>query len=77
MARQPQTLRLERERAATCEGVMKRRKYVPVEQLAGARMVGILGAGPPPALPDLLARPVQDLLVGSVLPLDEVFDDLE
>ena len=32
---------------------------MPVEQLLRARMVGILGAGAPPALPDLVARRLQ------------------
>ena len=50
---------------------------MPVEQLAGARMVRILRAGPPPALPDLFTRAVQDLLVGRVLPLHQVLDNLE
>ena len=40
-------------------------------------MVGVLGAGPPPALPDLVARPLQHRLVGGVLPQHQVFDDAE
>jgi hypothetical protein len=40
-------------------------------------MVGILGAGVAPALPDLIPRLLQDHLVGGVLPEHQVFDDAE
>ena len=40
-------------------------------------MVCILGASPPPALPDLGPRPVQHFLVGGVFPEDHLFDDPE
>ena len=40
-------------------------------------MISILRAGPAPALPDFLACLVQHFLVGGVLPLDEILDDLE
>ena len=52
-------------------------QLVAVEQLLGARMVGVLGAGAPPALPDLVARRLQHRLVGGVLPQHQILDDAE
>jgi len=52
-------------------------ELVSVKQLTGPRMVGVLGAGAPPALPDLVARRLQHRLVGGVLPQHQVFDDAE
>ena len=40
-------------------------------------MVGVLGAGAAPALPDLVPRRLQHRLVGGVLPQHQVFDDAE
>lgn len=52
-------------------------QFEPVEQFPGARMIGVLGAGVAPALPDFVARLAQHRLVGGVLPLDQFFDDAE
>ena len=56
---------------------MERGQLVAVEEFAGARVVGVGRAGVAPALPDFVARLLQDLLVGGVLPLDQLLDDLE
>src|SRR5579862_4014444 len=40
-------------------------------------MIGVVSTSTPPALPDFRARPLQHGLVGGVLPLHEVFNDLE
>ena len=77
MRLEPQPLRFERQGAAAGERVVKRGERVPVEQLRGARMIGVLGARPPPTLPDLRARPPQHVLVGRVLPLDQLFENPE
>ena len=68
---QSQSLRLQRDRPAPGEGIVERRKPLPVEQLGDARVVGVLRAGPAPALPDLSPRPVEHLVVGGALPEDE------
>ena len=57
MSLQPQPLRLQREGAATGEGVVEGGQHLPIEQLLGAWVVGVLGAGALPGLPDLLACP--------------------
>ena len=72
---QSEPLRLERQRAATGEGVVEGGELVPVEELLRARVVGVLRAGAAPALPDLVARGLQHRLVGGVLPLHEILDD--
>ena len=77
VALQPEPLRLQRQRPAAGEGVVEGGQLVAVEQLLGARMVGVLGAGAPPALPDLVARLLQHRLVGGVLPQHQVLDDAE
>ena len=77
MGFEAEPLRFERQGAAAGERVVERRQPVAVEDLLGARMVRVLGASPPPALPDLGPRPVQHLLVGGVLPEDKLFDDPE
>jgi hypothetical protein len=46
-----------------------------IEQLLRPRMVGILGTGVAPALPDLVARLLQRGLVGRVLPQHQILDD--
>jgi len=53
------------------------RELLRVEELIRTRMIGVVRARPPPALPDLGARLLKHLLVGSVLPLNEPLDDLE
>src|SRR5262249_30176071 len=73
---QAKALSLERNRPAAGEWVVERRQHVSVEELACTNMVSVLRAGPAPTLPNLLARPVQDIFVCRVLPLDEIFDDL-
>jgi hypothetical protein len=40
-------------------------------------MVGVVGAGAPPALPDLARAAWRTVLVRGVLPLHELFDDPE
>ena len=77
MGFEAEALRLQRQGAAAGERVVERGQLVAVEQLPGARVAGVLRAGAPPALPDLGPRPLQHLFVGGVLPLHEVFDELE
>ena len=77
VALQPQPLRLQRQCATAGEGVMEGGKLPPVEQLFGPRMVGVLSAGAPPGLPDLVARCLQHRLVGGVLPQHQILDDAE
>ena len=72
-----QPLRLERKRSPTGERVVERGQRVTVEQLRRAWVIGMLGASPTPALPDLVARPLQHLLVGSVLPQHQFLDEPE
>ena len=50
---------------------------MPIEQFFGTRMVRVLGAGRPPALPDLVTRMLEHLFVSRVLPLHEILDNLE
>ena len=69
VALEPEPLRLERQRPAAGERIVEGGQLLAVEQLLRARMVGVLGAGAPPALPDLVARRLQHRLVGGVLPL--------
>ena len=52
-------------------------QLVAVEQLLRPRVVGVRGAGVAPALPDLVPRLLEDLLVGGVLPQHQVLDDAE
>ena len=70
-------MRLQRQRAAAGEGIVECGQLVAVEQLAGARVVGVLRAGVAPALPDFVARLLEHRLVGGVLPQHELPDDLE
>jgi hypothetical protein len=56
---------------------VERGQPVAVEQLARTRMVGVVGAGATPALPDLGARLLQNGFVCGVFPQNEVFDDAE
>jgi len=56
---------------------VERREPFAVEQLGGAGVIGVLGAGPAPALPDLGPCPAEHLLVGGALPEDEFPEDLE
>ena len=74
---QPEPLRLQRQRPATGEGVVEGGELVAVEELLRARVVGVLGTGAPPALPDFVPRRLQDLLVGGVFPQHQILDDLE
>src|SRR3990172_3269900 len=48
-----------------------------IEQFFRSRMVSVLGARPPPGLPDLVSRLLEYRLVRGILPQDEVFDDAE
>src|SRR5690606_40713842 len=74
---EPEPLRLEGEGPSASEGVVEGRELLGVEELVGAGVVLVGFTGPPPALPDLLPGPLQDLLVRRVLPLDELFDQPE
>jgi len=74
---EPEPLRLQRQRATAGKGVVEGGELLAIEELLGARMVGVLGARPPPALPDLVARFLEHGLVGGVLPQHQVLDDLE
>ena len=77
MGLQPQALRLQGQGAAAREGIVEGRQPVRVEQLGGARMPGIPGAGAAPAPADLRPRLFQQLLVGGVLPADQLLDEAE
>ena len=77
MGFEAEPLRFERQSAAAGERVVEGRQPVTVEDLPGAWMVRIRGASPPPTLPDLGSRPFQHLLVGSVLPEDQLFNEPE
>ena len=66
MGLEAEPLRLERQRPASGEGVVEGGEALRVEQLPGPRVVRVVGAGPPPALPDLGPRRLQDRLVGGV-----------
>src|SRR5690606_3279100 len=72
-----QPLRLQRQRTAARERVVERRQLVPVEQLLRKRVIRVVRACPPPALPDLIARRLQHRLVRGVLPQYEVPNDRE
>jgi len=72
---QPQPLSLQRQRPAAGKGIMESRELVPVEKLLRPGVVGVVGAGPTPALPDLVAGLLQHRLVGGVLPFHKLFDD--
>src|SRR5262245_57543187 len=56
---------------------MESGQLVAIEQLRGAWMIRVVGARAAPALPNLVSRLLKDLLVGSVLPLHQLLDDLE
>src|SRR3974377_576992 len=62
---------------ATGKRIMKGRELVAVEQILGTGMVGVVGTGAAPALPDLVAGCLQNALVSGVLPLHHFLDDLE
>ena len=74
---QPQPLSLQRQRPAAGKGIVEGRKLVPVEEFLRPGVVGVVGAGPTPALPDLVAGLLQHRLVGGVLPFHELLDDPE
>jgi hypothetical protein len=40
-------------------------------------LTGVLGTGPPPALPDFVARRLQHILICGALPQHQLFDDSE
>ena len=77
MGFETQPLRFERQGTAAGERVVECRQRVAVEQLGGARVTGVLGARSAPALPDLGSRPLQHLLVGRVLPQNQLFENPE
>ena len=77
MGFEAEPLRFERQGATAGERVVECRQPIPIEDFAGARMVRVRGAGPPPALPDLGPRPFQHLLVGGVFPEDQLFNEPE
>ena len=72
-----QSLRFERQSAAAGERIVKCGQCVAVEQFRGARVIGVLGAGPTPALPDFFARALQHLSVGGVLPQHQLLKEPE
>ena len=74
---QAEPLRFQRQRAAAGERVVERRQALRVEQLGRARMISVVGAGAPPGRADFVTRLLQHLLVGGVLPLEQLFDQLE
>jgi hypothetical protein len=56
---------------------MKGRRFMAIKEFLGLRVIGILGTGPPPALPDLVSRPLQYRFVGGVLPQHQILNDFE
>jgi hypothetical protein len=56
---------------------VKRRQLVAIEEFLRPRVVGVFRAGVSPALPDFRPGGLQHRLVGRVLPLHQVLDDLE
>src|SRR5690606_28681495 len=77
VALQPQALRLQRDGAAAGEGVVEGGEILRVEQLGRLRMVLVELAGLAPGAADLGAGAFEDFLVVGVLPLHQVFNDLE
>ena len=77
MGLQPQALRLQRQGAAAREGIVEGRQPVRVEQLRGARMGCVVGAGPLPAPADLRPRLFKQILIGGVLPAHQLLDQAE
>ena len=72
-----QPLCFERQRAPAGERIVKRGQLVSIEQLRRSRVVGVLSAGPPPALPDLRARLLEHLFVGRALPENQLLQNPE
>ena len=68
---------LQWQRAAAGKRIVKRGKLVPIEQLFRARMTCVVRTSAPPALPDFLTRTLKYFFVRRVLPLYQLFDDLE
>ena len=77
MSLKPQPLRFQRQGTAASKRIVKGWQLVRVEQFGSARVVGIIGAGPPPALANLRPRLFQHLLVSGILPLHQFFDEAE
>ena len=90
VALEPEPLRLERQRAAARERVVEGGQFARIKQrhlpnefffpyflFPISYFLILLGAGAPPACPDLVARRLQHLLVGGVLPQHEILDDAE
>ncbi len=67
----------QRQRAATGKGVVEGRQLVGVEQLGGLRVGFVQLAGLAPGAADFGAGALQHFFVIGVLPLHQVFDDLE
>ena len=74
---QSQPLRLQGDGPTPGEWIVERREPLAVEQVRGAGVIGVLRAGPAPALPDLGPCPFEHLFVGGALPADQVPEDLE
>src|SRR5262249_5193817 len=73
----PKPLRLQWYRSTSSERIVKRGKFVPIENFLGPRMIRVLRTGSSPALPDFVACPLKNLFVICILPLNEIFNDLE
>ncbi len=71
---QPQPLRLQRQRAAAGERIVEGRQPLRIEQFRGLGVVLVLRASAPPATPNLVARLLQQRLVGGVLPLHKALN---
>ena len=74
MGFEAEPLGFERQRPAAGERVMERGQGLAVEEL---RLIGVCGARPSPALPDLRPRLFEHRLVGRVLPPDQRFQNHE
>ena len=77
IAFQPQPLRLQRDRATPSKGVVEGRQFVGVEEFRRLRVVFVQLAHLAPRTANLGAGPLQYLFVGGVLPLHQLFHDLE
>ena len=72
-----QTLRLQRQRAAAGERIVEGRQPLRIEQFRRLGMIPMLRASAPPAAPNLVARLLEQVFVGRVLPQHQLLDQPE
>jgi len=63
--------------SSTGKGIVEGGQLVAVKQLLCLGMASILSAGITPALPDLIPGLLKKLLIGGVLPLDQILDNFK